>query len=380
MKWLFLLSLLTLGWTYFGYPLAMLARALYRPRPVQPTDWEPEVDVVIVAHNAAEELAAKLANLAALDYPPDKLRFHVASDGSEDRTASVLHECRDPRLHAHVFPLRRGKSACLGDLLPQLKAEVVLFADTRQRIEAGALRALLRTLADPQVGAVGGELAFERSSSRYGEGVDIYWRYETFIRSQEAQSGSVVGVSGALYAARRALLPTVPAGLILDDVWIPLQIARHGARIAFCREARAWDRPSRDAATEATRKRRTLAGNFQLIANDPTLLLPWMHPLGWRLWGHKWLRLLAPWCMLGLFLSNLVLIDRSPKWAALAVAQILFYGAAVAALCKPALLDISPIRIATTFVRMNGYALLGLYDFLTGRAAAAWSATRHRSP
>lgn len=380
MKWLFVLSLLALGWTYFGYPLAMLGLALYRPRRVQPAAWEPTVDIVIVAHNAAAELPAKLANLAVLDYPADKLRFHVASDGSEDRTATILRECTDARLTRYLYPLRRGKSACLGDIVPQLQAEVVLFTDVRQRIEPAAVRALVQALADPAVGVVGGELAFERSTTRYGEGADFYWRYETFIRSQEALSGSVVGVSGALYAARRALLPAIPPGLILDDVWLPLQVARGGARIGFCSEARAWDRPAADAAIEAARKRRTLAGNFQLIAQEPALLLPWRHPLGWRLWGHKWLRLLAPWCMLALLLSNLALIGHSPKWAALALAQLAFHGVALAALWRASLLRIMPVRIIATFVRMNGYAVLGLYDFLTGRAAATWSVTRHSNP
>ncbi len=380
MKWLFLLSLLALGWTYFGYPLAMLALALYRPRRVRGAPWEPRVDIVIVAHNAADTLPARLANLAALDYPADQLRFHVASDGSEDRTAAILHEWSDPRLRAHVFALRRGKSACLADMVALLDADVVVFADVRQRIEPAALRALVRMLAEPGVGAVGAELAFERSTSSYGDGADFYWRYETFIRSQEAISGSVVGVSGALYAARRTLLPAIPPGLILDDLWIPLQIAATGARIAFCSEARAWDRPPGDAATEAARKRRTLAGNFQLIAREPTLLLPWTHPLGWRLWGHKWLRLLAPWCMLTLLVSNLALVGHSPTWTALALAQLAFYGAALAALARASLLRLMPVRVIATFVRMNGYAMLGLYDFLTGRAAATWSVTRHSNP
>ncbi|HEY6939992.1 glycosyltransferase [Dokdonella sp.] len=379
MKWIFVLSVLALGWTYLGYPLAMLARALYRPRRVQPADWEPDVAVVIVAHDAADELAAKLRNIAALDYPPGKLRFHVASDGSEDHTPTVLREFGDPRLIPYVFPVRRGKSACLGDIVPRLEAEVVLFADARQRIEPGALRALLRLLSDPRVGAVGGELAFERSYSDYGDGIDFYWRYETFIRGNEAESGSVVGVSGALYAARRALLPQIPAGLILDDLWIPLQIARDGSRIVFSSEARAWDRPSKDAAVESARKRRTLAGNFQLIAREPALLLPWAHPLGWRLWGHKWLRLLAPWFMLAAFASNIVLISESPKWTLLGLAQIAFYGVALAAMRRPSLLRIAPVRVISTFVRMNGYAVLGLHDFLTGRASATWSVSRRRN-
>jgi cellulose synthase/poly-beta-1,6-N-acetylglucosamine synthase-like glycosyltransferase len=379
-KAVFLLALLALAWTYFGYPLAMFLLARRRPRAIARRDWEPMVDIVIVAYNAADELRTKLANLAALDYPADRLCIYVASDGSEDLTAQVLNNCEDPRLRASVFPLRRGKSACLADLIPQLRGEIAMFADTRQRIERDALRALLRPLADPEVGVVGGELMFERASSEYGSGLDFYWRYEKFLRSNESQSGSMIGVSGALCAARTALLPKIPPGLVLDDLWIPLEIARAGKRIVLASDARAWDRPSADPVIESARKRRTLAGNFQLIARDPSLLLPWAHPLGWRLWGHKWLRLAAPWCMFALLLSNLdiVLAEPSRLWLLFALAQCAFYTLAVAGILKPDLLRQLPVRIAATFVRMNMYAVLGLFDFLAGRAGGVWYVTRHK--
>lgn len=373
---LFLGCALALAHTFAGYAVVMWLRARFAPRAIDAADWQPRVDVVVIAYNAAAELPAKLDNLRALDYPPERLRIHVASDGSEDLTPALLRDCDDPRVTSYVFPQRRGKSACLGDVVAQLDAEIVVFADVRQRLEADAVRALLRPLADPAVGAVSGELMFERADGDFAGGVDVYWRYEKQIRRSESDSGSVVGVSGALYAARRELLPKIPAGLILDDLWIPLEIARRGARVVFAADARAWDRPSGDAALEARRKRRTLAGNFQLIAHEPSLLLPWAHPLGWRLWGHKWLRLLAPWLLVLLLLSNAKLALNSGKWTLLLIAQLAFYAAAVAALLQPRLTRHLPLRLAATFVRMNGYAVLGLVDFLRGGSAHLWSVTR----
>lgn len=375
MTMVFLASLLLLAWTYVGYPLALVVRARFAPRHPVLADWEPSVEVVVVTHNAAHELRARLANLAALDYPPARLHIHIVSDGSTDASAAILGGDLPANVSVHLYPQRRGKSACLAQVIACLRAEVVLFADTRQRIEAGALRALLRRLSDPSVGAVGGELMFEHAENDFGNGVDFYWRYEKFIREHEARSGSVVGVSGALYAARRAVLPPIPAGLILDDVWIPLHIAGAGRRVLFAPDARAWDRPSTHPALEARRKRRTLAGNFQLIAREPTLLLPWKHPLGWRLWGHKWLRLLAPWCLLAAFASNLVLAARSPAWLALLLAQCVFYLCAIAGIRRAALLAFQPLRVCATFVRMNAYAMLALADFLRGRVAPLWHVT-----
>lgn len=365
---LFGVSLLLVAFAYFGYPLAIWLRARTHALPIAARDWEPSVDVLVVAYNAAAELATKLANLASLDYPRERITIHIASDGSSDDTVAIA-EAASVRVHA--FAERRGKSACLGDVLPRLASDVVVLTDVRQRLEPDAVRALLRPLADPAIGAVSGELMFERAESGFGGGVDIYWKYEKFIRRHEAVSGSVVGVTGALYAIRRALAPAVPPGLILDDLFIPLAIARH-ARVVFAGDAVAWDRVSEDPAREALRKRRTLAGNFQIIERDPALLLPWTHPLGWRIWGHKWLRLAVPWLLAIALICNLALAGTSPFWTVLLAGQIALYALALVGIAVPGTLGILPVRIAATFVRMNAYAVLGLFDFLRDRDAHLW--------
>ena len=231
-------SLLLLAFTYAGYPLLIALRARVAPRPLTVSEWEPRVTVLLVVHETVageihDQLVAKLDNLFALDYPADKLTVRVACDGPLDTTGLAIHRVAG-RLALHHLGKRRGKSACLDILLSYCEDEVVMFCDLRQRIETGALRALLRKLADPRVGAVSGELMFERDEGK-GTGADAYWRYEKWIRSNEAASSSAVGVTGAIYAARRILLPRIAEGLILDDLWIPMQIARRGARISSSR-------------------------------------------------------------------------------------------------------------------------------------------------
>src|SRR5690606_32291834 len=220
-------------------------------------------------------------------------RVNVVCDGCGDGTEAVAQALDNPRLRVFAYPARRGKSACIADMLPHLDSELVLFTDVRQRIDAGAARMLAATFADADIGAASGELVLEADTG-YGRGIDAYWRYEKLLRRMESASGSIVGVTGALYAARRALLAPPPAGIILDDMWIPLAIAAGGHRVVFVPNALAFDRGASDSASEEVRKRRTLAGNYQLLHRWPKLALPGAHPLALRLWGHKWLRLAAP--------------------------------------------------------------------------------------
>ncbi|KRG68950.1 glycosyltransferase family 2 protein [Pseudoxanthomonas dokdonensis] len=375
MSVVFWLSLAAIGFTYAGYPVLMAALARWRPLPLHWQAQTPAMDVVLVVHGGADALAAKLENLLALDYPADALTIHVFCDGCP-ASAAVAQRHASARIKVTVFPQRRGKSACLGDALPTLSAPLVMFNDVRQRTDAGAAKALAAALADPTVGAASGELVLQADSG-FGQGVDAYWRYEKFIRRMESRSGSIVGVTGAIYAARRELIPTVPAGLILDDMWIPLAIAQRGARVVFVSDALAFDRASADAAAEQRRKRRTLAGNFQLIHRQPALAIPGAHPLAWRLWGHKWSRLLAPWLLLLALLGNLWLaIAGSAFYQALLALQLVAYLAAWLGLRRPALASRhAAVRLASAFVSLNASAMWALLDYLRNPQGFLWQTT-----
>jgi len=228
-----------LGFAYLGYPLAMAALARLRPRPLHAVAWTPRIDVLLVAHNAEHQVEAKLRNLLDLDYPQDLLRIHLICDGCEDGTEAAARALESPRVRVVVHGQRRGKSACIADALPALDADVVLFTDVRQRVDVRAARALAAALADPQVGAVSGELVLEADNG-YGRGIDAYWRYEKLLRRLESASGSIIGATGALYAAKRALLQAPPPGI---------------RDIASCSCRRRW----RSTAARATARRKKRA-------------------------------------------------------------------------------------------------------------------------
>lgn len=361
--------------TYFGYPLWLWALARMRPRPVQRGDALPRVAIVVVGFNESARIDAKVATCLAQDYPADRLELVIVSDGSTDDMAARVRACADPRVKLVAMPQRRGKAACLADGVAATDAEVVVFTDARQPLHGQAVRKLVANLADPSVGVVSGELVLRtEDSTGFGAGVDAYWRYEKFIRRHEAATGSVVGVTGALYAMRRELFGAIPPQTILDDVLIPMRAACAGARVVFESEAVAYDKPSVDARQEGLRKVRTLAGNFQLLALMPSLLNPARNPLFLRFVAHKLLRLLAPLAMLAMLLANLALAAQGVFWPLLLAGQVLFYAAALAGAAFEPLRRFLPLRLASTFVTMNWFVLRGFAEFVSNRQAHLWSA------
>lgn len=371
MKWIFWIAAGLIGYAYVGYAGWLRLRMLWRSRPVLRGAFTPHLSIVMVVRNEEQILESKLTNLISLEYPADHYEIVVVSDGSTDRTDEILREhAHDARIRIVLNPLSQGKAAGLNDAIAQARGEIVVFTDARQRIEPEAVRLLAENFADPQVGCASGELMLgDAIRGESGQGLGLYWRVEKRVRELESASGSVVGATGALYAARRELLTPVPQETILDDVFLPMQVVRQGKRVVFDGRARAWDNPNLGNGREFARKVRTLSGNYQLVQ-----LAPWLlgasNPIRFEFISHKLLRLAVPFALAMVLLSSLAL--RSPLYRVALIAQIIFYALSVISLSRM-VRGGSVARIADaagTFVLLNGAAVVALANFMSGRRAA----------
>ena len=373
-------SLLLLAYTYVGYPLLIALWARWRPRPVARGPAQPSVALIVVAYNEEGRIRDKLDTCLAQDYPADKLRIVIATDGSTDATGRIVRGYAERRVTLLAFPSRRGKAACLNDAAAACDEEILVFTDARQALNPGAVSALVENFADAGIGAVSGELVFVRDEmSQFAQGVDAYWLYEKFIRQREARVHSAPGVTGALYAIRRRCFSPIPAQTILDDVAIPMQVVRAGLRVIFESRAQAFDRASQVPAQEKIRKVRTLAGNYQLMAQMPWVISPFANPIFVQFVSHKALRLVAPFAMLALLLASAALAVESRAFALFLAFQLLGYAAPFIGQAAPALGRLRIVKIASAFVLLNWYAVLGLFQFLANREGHLWQ-TRAAAP
>ena len=320
-------SLLFLGYTYLGYPVILALWSWLGRKPVARRPVTPKVTIVIEAWNEAARLTARLENCLQQQYPTEQLDVVVVSDGSTDNIETVIRRF-DPR-HVRLLKLasRKGKAVALNYGVAAATGEIIVFADARQRFAPDAVAKLVSNFADPEVGAVSGELVLESSLGHEGrDGVGLYWRIEKWIRWKEGEIDSAIGATGAIYAIRRELFSPLPPGAVLDDVLIPMRIATRGYRIAFEREALAFDSMSRNYQEELGRKVRTLAGNYQAVSLCPDLIKPWRNRLFFRYVSHKLCRLVAPFALIALLLCNLALMEV--WYSYLLMAQAVGYGLA----------------------------------------------------
>jgi len=311
-------GLLLLTWGI--YPLVMRGLASGRTEQVSvpPATW-PTVTAVVATREEPPLVESRIRDLLAADYPADRLTVVVAIDAAHGG---------DPRTYPMTLPgvtvvpgeAAGGKAATLNAAVQAATGDILVFTDTHQRFDAGAIRLLVEELVCGPYDVVSGQLDLPEGRRR--SLVEHYWRLERRLRADEAKVASAIGVSGSIYAMPRELWAPLPAGLILDDLYVPMRLALAGHRVGFSARARAFDARRTVVDQEFRRKVRTLTGNFQLCAWLPGVLLPGRNPVWPQFVIHKLLRLLTPWLLLALGLSVLGLAISAWGWGVLLALMI----------------------------------------------------------
>jgi len=359
-------------YVYFLYPLLIWALAGVRQqrRGAGAERTTAAFSVVLAVHNEAARISARLDELLTLIGTTGRGgEVIVVADGCTDATAARARAHPSPLVRVIELPENEGKARALSCGSEVARGDILVFADARQRWATHSLQRLLENFDRPEVGAVTGELELDVADGVLG-GVGLYWRYERWLRRNEGRLHSTVGVSGSISAVRRELFRPIPTGLLLDDLYWPLQVVMRGRRVVYDECAVAYDRLPELPADEFRRKVRTLSGNFQLAAALPQALLPWRNPIWAQFVSHKLLRLAVPWMLLGVFLASTLLVG--PVYRIALVAQIIFYGLAIVALAGGPGSRWRVAAAAAAFVVLNAAAWLAFWVWICGRTEGVW--------
>jgi cellulose synthase/poly-beta-1,6-N-acetylglucosamine synthase-like glycosyltransferase len=328
LKGLFWGSLGALAWTHVGYPVAVAALARVRARPVLKEDVTPEVDVVVAAHDEEAVIGRRVENLLELDYPAEHVRIVVASDGSTDRTNEIVREKAERSNRVALLECERaGKATAQNTAVARSEAEIVAFSDANSRWEPDALRKLVRSFADPEVGYVCGQLRLESSEGESQEG--LYWRFELWQRESESAVGSITAGNGAIYAVRRSDYLGYDDPRIGHDFGLPFRLVQRRRRSVYDPEAIAWEKPARGLEDEYGRKVRMMTRSWRPLLDgslaktgDPLFLA--------ELVSHRVLRYASGVLHLVLFGSTIALAPKGRVYRLALLDQLCFLALAAA--------------------------------------------------
>ena len=258
--------------------------------------YTPHITVLVPVYNEERNIARKLEELLALDYPADRMQVLVVSDASSDGTDAIVRSYAARGVELVRLPARGGKTAAESAALPFIRSDIVVNTDASVGIPSGTIGHLVAPFADPTIGA-----ASSHNVSAPGREGDVVhaegWnnRWDMHVRRLESEICGIVGASGALFAARREIHAVSVPETLSRDFATPLIAKELGFRSVIVPNAICVVRRSTSLRAEYRRKVRTMARGIATLAYKRHLLNPLRTGMfAWVLLSHKVGRWLIP--------------------------------------------------------------------------------------
>jgi len=360
-------AILFIFYSYLGYPLLLFGLGVLRNRSVRKGDITPPASFIITAYNEEDRIREKLENTLQQDYPRQKLEIFVASDCSNDRTDEIVESFASQGVRLVRAERRGGKEAAQKLAVSAASGEILVFSDVATILPVNGITNIVRNFHDRTVGCVSSvDRVF---GSAGGEG--SYVRYEMLLRSLETRVGSLVGLSGSFFAARREVCRNWHPELQSDFNTL-LNAVQLGFRGVSDPASVGYYKNIADESREYERKVRTVLRGISVFMKSLPMLNPFRYGLfSWQLFSHKLCRWLVSIALIVAFASNAFLIHRSSFYLFLFVLQLAFYvlafGGVKLNLSSPGIL-----RIPSFFVLVNLSILSAWFRYFRGQRIVSW--------
>jgi len=355
------------------YPLLILVVAKLRPRPWKDEPYQGPIAHIIAVHNEEARIRGKLENSLALVPPPGcTVETIVASDGSTDGTEAIVREFEGRGVRLVAIP-RQGKESAQITAIATTQAPIIVFSDAAAIVERASLAPITGPFADPEVLSVSGTDVVRRNAPPTGE--DLYVRYEMAVRRAESLAGSLVGLSGCFFAARRQVALGFQVH-VTSDMGGALLAIRQGGRSVAADDARCTYQTTRAMKDEFQRKRRTVLRGLWCLWEFRDLLFRRPLLVAWQVFSHKWCRFAVP---VWLFLAAVLVVAEmaiSREWLHWGLV-VLGAGTAIGVigLISSQIRKILLAKAFAFFMISLVAVLFAWFDFFRGQDEVTWKPT-----
>ncbi len=363
------------SYSYFLYPIVL--KLLPKRRQIGIVEAQqnkaelPTMSFIITAFNEQAGIAEKLDNTLLAEYAPEKLEIIVASDGSTDDTNLIVERYSDKGVKLVQVVEQKGKENAQRAAIEKAQGNILVFSDVSTRIESHSLLIIAKAFQDPSVGALSSE---DRFITKNGEvaGEGAYVKYEMWLRKQESEVKSLVGLSGSFFAARQEICSnwdiTVPS-----DFNTALSCVEQGMAAVTVPNLLGFYPNIADETKEYQRKLRTVLRGMAALAVKRKVLNPLRFGVfSFMVFSHKLMRWLVPIFLVLLLPMNFSLANESALYLILLVGQISFYSLALTGWLSKNLRENTLIKIVYFFTQVNLAIFHALIMFVRGKRITRW--------
>lgn len=221
----------------------LLSLAIWRGRRSSSESDVRAVTVLIPAFNEEDAIVDSVNTVLESDFT--NLKVIVVDDGSVDKTLQKVTQAfgEDSRVTVVAQP-NQGKWKALNNVLPQVHTEIVVAIDADTVLAPDAIDLIVAPFADPDVGAVAGNVRVRRARGILGRLQSIEYIVGQNIDRRAAEVyGGIMVVPGAIGAWRVAAIRKVglySGQTVAEDADLTVSVLRAGYKVVFEERAESY--------------------------------------------------------------------------------------------------------------------------------------------
>lgn len=374
---IFSVSFFIIFWAMVGYPLSLwLLDKIVKPKPnVKDLKFEPNVTLMIVAHNEDSVIESKLNNAISLDYPQEKLQILVASDNSNDDTNVIvenfIREHKEWNILLHKTLEHKGKTNAQNEGQKLATGEILVMTDANSMLDNRSIRELVSYFAREDIAYVCGKLVYSNTTNNTSNSESSYWNLDLYMRDVESKIQAITAGNGAIYACRnKEYIAFQP--IFCHDSAMPYEYAIRGKKALFNPNALAYEKSGESDGDEYKRKVRMNRDILTwLKLSFKTFNVFKYKWFSFFFFSHRFCRYMLWFAHLTALLTSIIAFMQGKKWGK------------IMTLLQIVLISISGLslkfKLKNKLVRMIGYysmtifaQLVGVKNCLTGQSKATW--------
>ena len=258
----------------------------YRFRSSPPVDFAEPVSIVIAAYNEGKVIHATLQSLLKTDYQGE-LDVVVVDDGSRDDTAIEVEKvaATDGRVRL-IRQQNHGKARALQRGIAAARNELIVFIDADTHCQRQTLPRLLAPFIDPDIGGVSGHAKVGNLRSFIARCQSLeYIVGFNLDRRAYTRWNCITVLPGAISAIRKQAIDRA-GGLSLDtlaeDTDLTLSLHKQQLRSVYVPGAVAWTEAPETVRTLSRQRFRWAYGTLQCLWKHRDMVFNWKYrALGW---------------------------------------------------------------------------------------------------
>ncbi len=255
--------------------MAALALAWRKREPQE--GFAPPISIVVAAYNEAKVIDETLKALLNTDYQGE-VEVVVVDDGSSDGTAAKVEEfaAKEPRVRL-IQQTNAGKAVALSRGCEVARHEMIVFLDADTHFQRDTLRHLVAPLADPKVGAVSGhaKVGNIRNWVTKFQSLEYTCGFNLDRRAYD-KINAITVVPGAISAFRKSAIEDCGGfafDTLAEDTDLTLSLHRRSWRVTYTPDAIAWTEAPETMSGLAKQRFRWAYGTMQCLWKHRDMIL-----------------------------------------------------------------------------------------------------------